>query len=86
MSEVPLYVAETLELYSEPLEIPPNATRRYLTRRPRPYWPWLALGQTLRPTLDPLQSPASFRIAVKDLEDPAVQCRWRAVSGLKPFK
>ena len=39
--------------------------------------------QTLRPSRrrDPQQSPASFRIAVKDLEDPAVQCRWLAVSG-----
>jgi hypothetical protein len=37
--------------------------------------------QTLRPSRrrDPQQSPASFRIAVKDLEDPAVQCRWLAV-------
>ena len=33
--------------------------------------------QTLRPSSgrDPQQSPASFRSAVKDLEDPAVQCR-----------
>ena len=39
--------------------------------------------QTLRPSSsrDPQQSPASFRSAVKDLEDPAVQCRWLAVSG-----
>ena len=39
--------------------------------------------QTLRPSSsrDPQQSPASFRTAVKDLEDPAVQCRWLAVSG-----
>ena len=39
--------------------------------------------QTLRPSSsrDPQQSPAPFRIAVKDLEDPAVQCRWLAVSG-----
>ena len=38
--------------------------------------------QTLRPSSsrDPQQSPASFRSAVKDLEDPAVQCRWLAVS------
>ena len=38
--------------------------------------------QTLRPSSsrDPQQSPASFRIAVKDLEDPAVRCRWLAVS------
>ena len=38
--------------------------------------------QTLRPSRrrDLQQSPASFRIAVKDLEDPAVQCRWLAVS------
>ena len=38
--------------------------------------------QTLRPSRrrDPQQSPASFRLAVKDLEDPAVQCRWPAVS------
>ena len=38
--------------------------------------------QTLRPPRrrDPQQSPASFRIAVKDLEDPAVQCRRLAVS------
>jgi hypothetical protein len=27
------------------------------------------------------KSPASFRIAVKGLEDPAVQCGWLAVSG-----
>jgi len=33
--------------------------------------------QTLRPSRrrDPQQSPESVRIAVKDLEDPAVQCR-----------
>ena len=39
--------------------------------------------QTLRPSSsrDPQQSPVSFRIAVEDLEDPAVQCRWLAVSG-----
>ena len=39
--------------------------------------------QTLRPSSsrDPKQSPASFRSAVKDHEDPAVQCRWLAVSG-----
>ena len=38
--------------------------------------------QTRRPSRrrGPQQSPASFRIAVKDLEDPAVQCRWLVVS------
>ena len=38
--------------------------------------------QTLRPSSrrDPQQSPASFRIAVKDLEDPAVPCTGLAVS------
>ena len=41
--------------------------------------------QTLRPfsSRDPQQSPASFRIAVKDLEDPAVQCRLARSEWLK---
>ena len=37
-----------------------------------------AMGEAM---VAPQQSPASFRVAVKDLEDPAVQCRWLAVSG-----
>ena len=39
--------------------------------------------QTLHPTVDGTRSKAlrPFRIAVKDLEDPAVQCRWLAASG-----
>ena len=60
---------------------------REIIRRRHPLGPLGFEGAQHRQTLhssssrDPQQSPASFRVAVKDLEDPAVQCRWLAVSG-----